>query len=376
MPAFHYSFGGSTADRTLNCPAWRKAVDALPKVDRTSAAAERGTAMHDVMERVMLDGISVDGFLAQNPSHNFDDFDVAQLRSAERMVKEIFEAYGITEFVCEPLMSIADDVGGSTDMIAAGPEVCVCLDFKFGRQAVSAESNSQLLFYHWLATQSDEVADLTHRPRLVGVIIQPAVSSKADVYEFTTQEVVDFGPKMLKAIEAARKGGEPRAGSHCGFCAAEPYCSARRSQVHQTRLLPLDQADSLAAALAMIPQLKSFISAAEAEAETLVIKNGAQLPGFKAVAKKELRKWDDADKAAVALVPLGLPKIFTEPVLRSPAQISEILKKSGKEFDIAPYLKAPSGELEVAPLTDKRPEVKISVDTSKLSAILASSSGR
>lgn len=375
MPSVHFAFGGSTAERTLNCPAWRKAVDALPKVDRTSAAAERGTAMHDVMEAAVMRDVSVDTVLAEQP-HEFDSFDISQLHTAERAVKTLFDTYGITDVACETLMQREADVGGSCDIIASGPDVCLIADHKFGRMDVSPEANAQLLFYYWLACNDRGIKDMTERKRVVGAIIQPAVSSEPKVYEFSPEEVAAFFKKMPAAIEAARKGGEPRAGSHCGFCAAEPYCSARRSQVHQTRLLPLDQADSLAAALAMIPQLKSFIAAAEAEAETLVIKHGAQLPGFKAVAKKELRKWEDADKAATALMPLGLPKIFTEPALRSPAQISEILKKSGKEFDIAPYLKAPSGELEVAPLTDKRPEVKISVDNSKLSAILASSSGR
>jgi len=375
MPSVHFPFGGSTADRTLNCPAWRKATDALPRVDRSTQAAERGTAMHDVMERAIWNDERVDSVLA-DITHDFDSFDISQLHTAERCVLDLFKQYDILDVAVEVLMQREDDVGGSCDIIAAGPDVCLVADYKFGRMEVSAEANAQLLFYYWLACNDPTTKDMAEKPRVVGAIIQPAVSSQPQVYEFSQQQIEDFFRKMPLAIEAARKGGEPRAGSHCAFCAAEPYCSARRQQAHQTRLLSLDQADSLAAALAMIPQLKSFIAAAEAEAETLVIKNGVQLPGFKAVQKKELRKWADPAQAAQQLTSLNLPNLYTEPALRSPAQIADLLKKSKTEFDITPLLKAPSGDLEVAPLSDKRPEVKLGVDNSKLSAILASSSSR
>jgi hypothetical protein len=126
----------------------------------------------------------------------------------------------------------------------------------------------------------------------------------------------------------------------------------------------------------MIPQLKAFIAAAEAEAHTLVIENGVSLPGFKAVQKKELRKWNDPKAAATALVPLGLPGVFSEPELLSPAKIEGLIKKSKQDFDLTFLLKPPSGDLEVAPLSDKRPEVKVGVDNSKLSAILSSSASR
>lgn len=374
MPSIHFPFGGSTADRTLNCPGWRKAADALPMIDRTSAAAERGTAMHDLMERVLLNGTSVMQELTEHPDHGFDDYDVGHLLAAERMVAEIFKQYGVTEFTCEPLMQIADDIGGSTDIIAAGEKFCVVADFKFGRQPVAADSNAQLLFYHWLATQSPEVSDLTHNRQLVGVIIQPAISFKPDIYEFLPEEVAAFAPRMMAAIETARTGGEFKAGSHCTFCPNEPYCPAKLAQVKAIQRMSVEHRESLSAALTLLPQLKSFIAAAEDEALRL-LKEGLPVDGFKLVHKKATRKWEDETATYAALLATAIPtnELMNPATLKSPAQIDRVLKTHKLAFDTAPLLDKSEPDLTFAPVADPRQEVVVKDTThEKLSAILRS----
>lgn len=374
MPSIHFAFGGSTADRTLNCPGWRKAADALPKIDRTSSAAERGTAMHDFMERALLEGKPVMELLAETPDHTFDDYDVSHLLAAEKMVSEVFVKYGVTEFACEPLMQIADDIGGSTDIIAAGLYHCLLIDYKFGRQHVAADSNSQLLFYHMLATQSDEVADLTHDRELVGVIIQPAVSFKPDVYEFTPEEVAAFKPRMMDAITQARKGGEFKAGSHCTFCPNEPYCPAKLAQVKTIQRMSIDHSESLAAALALLPQLKSFVAAAEDEALRL-LKDGLPVDGYKLVHKKAQRKWADETAAYAALLGTQIkPKDLMNPAtLKSPAQIDRVLKTNKVTFDTRTLLDTAEPDLTFAPEDDPREKIIVQDATrAKLTAILHS----
>jgi hypothetical protein len=374
MPSIHFPFGGSTADRTLNCHGWRKAADALPKIDRTSAAAERGTAMHDLMERVLLNETSVMQELAESPDHGFDDYDVGHLLAAERMVAEVFKKYGVTEFACEPLMQLADDIGGSTDIIAAGEKHCIVLDYKFGRQPVAADSNAQLLFYHMLAKNSPEVADLTHRPNVVGVIIQPAVSFEADVYEFLPEEVAAFEPRMMDAINIARKGGKLNAGSHCTFCPNEPYCQAKLTQVKAVQRISIEQQEMLAAALHMLPQLKSFISAAEDEA-LRILKEGLPVPGYKLVHKKATRKWANESAAKAALLGTLLPEkeLMNPESLKSPAQIDRVLKTHKVKFDFKSLLDTTEPDTTFAPEDDPREKIIVQDETrAKLSAILHS----
>lgn len=374
MPSIHFSFGGSTADRTLNCHGWRKAADALPKIDRTSAAAERGTAMHDLMEKVLLNGTSVMQELDENPDHGFDDYDVGHLLAAERMVADVFKQYGVSEFACEPLMQLADDIGGSTDIIAAGEHHCIVLDYKFGRQPVAADSNAQLLFYHMLAKNSTEVADLTHRPNVVGVIIQPAVSFEADVYEFLPEEVAAFEPRMMDAIKVARTGGKLNAGSHCTFCPNEPYCPAKLAQVKVIQRMSVEQREALSAALTLLPQLKSFIAAAEDEALRL-LKSGLPVDGFKLVHKKVTRKWANEANAYAALLGTLIPskELMNPATLKSPAQIDRVLKTNKVTFDTKTLLDTTEPETTFAPKDDPRQEILVQDETqAKLSAILHS----
>ncbi|MCK5318920.1 MAG: DUF2800 domain-containing protein, partial [Anaerolineales bacterium] len=49
----HYPFGGSTAKRTINCPAWKGLSKDIPTTE--SAAALRGTAIHYLLEQRALD---------------------------------------------------------------------------------------------------------------------------------------------------------------------------------------------------------------------------------------------------------------------------------------------------------------------------------
>lgn len=368
MPTIHFPFGGSTADRTLNCPAWRVDTDKLPKIDRTSAAAERGTAMHDIMERCILENRRVDCVL-EDIEHDFDEYDIAHLHAAERAIEQLFKQYGIKEVAAEILMQMGDDIGGSCDVIAAGDEWCLIADFKFGRIPVAAESNTQLLFYHMLACETPEVQDMVAGKKVVGAIIQPAVDYAPDVYEFDYAEVAAFKPRMLEAIEKARKGGTPQAGSHCAFCACEAYCAARKTQVKQALRISVEQSDSLAEALSLLPQLKSFLAACEDEAER-ILKEGLTIPGFKAVHKKTIRKWCEDKDYVVERLSEVLPadEIYTEPQIKSPAQISKLLKK---DFDLTELLDQTEPGITFAPNSDKRPAVVIKdVANSKLSAIL------
>jgi hypothetical protein len=354
--AKHFKIGGSTAKRTLRCPAWVSEAAKLPPVNRTSAAAERGTAMHEVLE-LALNGKSL-GFAMSEVNYTFDDFDRNQMISAYQAIEILWEKYQIEEFETEPLLSVAEDVGGSPDVVAAGNGWTLVADFKFGRHPVDPVNNAQILFYHWLACQDDTVKDLTEGRALVGAIIQPAVSSEPQIYEFNEEEVAIFDHDIREAIRLVRLGETaPTPGEHCEWCPAEPYCSARRKQMMSMDLLSHENAESLASALDLLPMLESFIKATKEEATRVMQELGSEVPGYKLVAKKENRKFADPFKTAAALTSAGVKDIYSPPSLKTPAQLEKVLKAEGLEFDFTSWLKAPSGETEIAPNSDKRAAV-------------------
>jgi len=57
MPEIHLIYGGSSAARTLACPAWPRIFTESPaRPHSTSSAAERGTLLHSFMEAYYRDG--------------------------------------------------------------------------------------------------------------------------------------------------------------------------------------------------------------------------------------------------------------------------------------------------------------------------------
>jgi hypothetical protein len=366
--AKHFKIGGSTAKRTLRCPAWVTKASKLPQINRSSAAAERGTAMHEVLE-LMLNHDDLESAMAK-VGYDFDSYDVDQMVIAYQAVETLWERYKIEEFETEPLMSVAEDVGGSADIVAAGHDWTLIADFKFGRSPVDPINNPQILFYHWLATQDETVRDLTLDRKLIGAIIQPAVSKEPLIYEYSEEEVAVFDHDIREAIASVRTGTEnATAGSHCEYCPVEPYCAERRDLLNQVRLMPLDQMNNLSASLSLIDELKAFIKATEDEADRVMKDLGVKIPGYKLVAKKELRKFSDPFKTAAALTTAGVKDIYAPPALKTPSQLEKVLKAEKMDFDFTPWLKPPSGELEIAPATDKRAEVVL--NPKNISAILA-----
>lgn len=356
--AKHFKIGGSTAKRTLNCPAWATRASKLPQINRSSAAAERGTAMHEVLER-MLNNMTLQDAMKE-VGYDFDSYDIDQMVRAYQAVEILWEKYKIEEFETEPLMSVADDVGGSADIVAAGHDWTLVADFKFGRSPVDSTNNPQILFYHWLASQDPAVQDLTLGRKLVGAIIQPALSPDPMIYEYSEEEVAIFDNDIREAIELIRQESEEAtAGSHCEYCPVEPYCAERRDLLNQARLMPLDQMQNLSASLGLIDELKAFIKATEEEADKVMKDLGVKIPGYKLVAKKELRKFADPFETAKALTSAGARDIYSAPALKTPTQLEKTLKAEKIEFDFTPWLKAPSGETEIAPDSDKRPEISL-----------------
>lgn len=356
--AKHFKIGGSTAKRTLKCPAWATRASKLPQINRSSAAAERGTAMHEVLER-MLNNMTLQDAMKE-VGYDFDSYDIDQMVRAYQVVEILWEKYKIEEFETEPLMSVADDVGGSADIVAAGHDWTLVADFKFGRSPVDSTNNPQILFYHWLASQDPAVQDLTLGRKLVGAIIQPALSPDPMIYEYSEEEVAIFDNDIREAIELIRQGSEEAtAGSHCEYCPVEPYCAERRDLLNQARLMPLDQMQNLSASLGLIDELKAFIKATEEEADKVMKDLGVKIPGYKLVAKKELRKFADPFETAKALTSAGARDIYSAPALKTPTQLEKTLKAEKIEFDFTPWLKAPSGETEIAPDSDKRPEISL-----------------
>lgn len=357
----HYTYGGSTAKRTLACPAWVNIAAKGPKLDRSNAAADRGTLMHSIMEAVFVEEVTIDATLSMMRDHGLTQFDIEHLRAAEKATRDLFDRYKITDFAVEPTFEVSEHVGGSTDMIASSDDVCIVIDYKFGRGEVDVKQNAQLAFYHWCAAQSNQLSDMVRGKRFVGAIIQPAIKYDPQTYEYSDDEIAEFNVNIRSAIDASMKGAAtPNPGDHCEWCPAVPYCSAKLNEAAAVIVGAFDPMQDLAKALSMVEPLKIFIAAVESEALNAMSQQ-REIPGWKLVAKRKLRKWASESAALQALRNIGLndDDLLMPGELKTPAQLEKVLKKNEIEFDVASLLDTSDPGVSIAPEDDPRAKVTV-----------------
>jgi hypothetical protein len=202
MPDVHLKYGGSTATRTLNCPAWIQLTEALPKVDRTSAAAERGTMLHAVMEAIYQDGAKPEDAIERA---KLDDNDADAIWAAYDATEAYLDGIEADVLVCEEMVTLAENIGGSADMIARGPGITAIIDYKFGYAPVT--DTDQFCLYTICGRNTPSVADLFEGQEIESVIIQPEVSKSAIVHQHSDADLADFQNRFLLAVERAERAG-------------------------------------------------------------------------------------------------------------------------------------------------------------------------
>lgn len=346
----HVRFGGSTASRQLACPAWTNLAAEAPQIERTTPAAERGTRLHEIMERLYLGedtGLAALADLSEAESP--DDQDALVL--AWQMTEATLDELCIDEYECETFLTAAEDIGGSADMEGWGEGVYLILDYKFGYQPV--KSPDQFLFYMMCARAEDRLKGAT---RLVAAVVQPAVSETALLFEFSHEDLDAFEARYMASVQETRVGvcvGRP--GPHCQFCPAAVYsCEAKRNQAQAFMQLDTSR---LAEAMDMVAEMKAHIKHIEAETFA-TLEAGHPVAGWKLVEKRASRSWVDPAKAQDALRKMrGVSKeSYVSESLKSPPQVEKAIGKE-KYQKIAAHVTTASTGTTLAPESDKRDAV-------------------
>ena len=361
----HYRYGGSTASRTWNCPGWRQLADTLPQgSDSGSEFARRGTLCHNVMEAIL--GLD-EATRADCIGMTYEDQVMTPELYQEKIVPALaaFDAlckeYGITEWEVESESMLADDVGGTSDLIGAGDVWTMILDWKFGDGvAVSPVENHQGLFYGAGAAHNPVVSDLFEgRKKVVVAIVQPSRDGGPDysVWETTMPRILDYKDQFLAVVELAESDGAPtRAGDWCKFCPVAPICPQKTGDAQRALQLKPDDMDTLTESLALAQSLKQWINDVETAAHEQ-LERGARIKGWKLVQKRANRSWVDETKAMTYLARrLGKKNVVVEKIIGIPAA-EKMLKATEKAFSLDHLVHSQSSGTTLAPADDKRPAV-------------------
>ena len=245
-------------------------------------------------------------------------------------------------------------------------------DLKYGKGVpVEAVGNKQLLIYAIGAMDSfagwvfDSVELIIDQPRA------PHPDGPQRRWVVPVTKVKEFAEELKAAVAETRKeGAEVKAGAWCRWCPAESGCPAKFAAMQEkaqvdflpvasspAKALPAVSAmslDQMAAALSWSDEIASFFDAIRERLKT-ELNAGNKVPGWKLVEGKTNRVFTDEKKVVEEFEAMYGKDLFTEPKLKSPAQLEKIVGKKA----LAPFTKKPQGTPTIAPESDPRPALNM-----------------
>ncbi len=330
----HARCSASNAHRWTVCAGQVREAAKYPNVE--SAAAKEGTEAH-----------AEAAFALENDKDSTDAAIQMYLDYVRSRPGEMF-----IEVPLDPgLTKLDPDMGGTADAIVIGYDVLEVIDFKYGKGVgVEAEDNEQLEIYALGALLATNAAVKTVR----ATIVQPRHEGMEPIrtWEFDAIDLLERAAWYAERAEATRDPNAPLVGgSHCHWCPANvpdgcPEVTRARNELMLLEFSEIVDPSKVAAALRMVPALKSQIKQLDALAYQMAV-NGNPPPGFKLVEKRATRKWSDT-----AVV----PQEFYEEVLISPAQAEKLVGKAAFR-KYADFVTKQSSGYVLVQEDDKRPAI-------------------
>lgn len=368
----HARYGGSRIALLEHCPGSAEA--AIPYADLPAGpAAERGTRIHEHMERTLRLGLtsaleneeSEIGFQAATTvahiarSHGFE---VADLRLEEWLSLE----------------AVHPDAGGTADVWAVKPfgELLV-IDLKTGYNMVPAEGNLQLVFYALAAWHSLSELERDFLTAVHLYIVQPAQEAPYTCHirhwQLTPTELAQYAERVKAIVNRAEAEPANRiAGSHCEdkYCPARATCPAYRAwldtqsaglleaAIADKAIEPPKEPDKLAAVLNAASWVRKWLTACEELAESMLTENPEAVPGWMLTDAFGRRIWlAERTKELERLLrqhEFGLDS-FKPRVLAGPAAVERLYKSKGLDpAELADYYIRPRTGKKLVPVKEEK----------------------
>lgn len=386
----HAQLSPSSAERWIHCPGSARLAAQFPY--EASPAADEGTIAHDLAQ--FLIDCATDEKLAKDKKaqaaelnrirSNADVFyrinpDLGGSFDEMKRYIDNYAAFVTDEYnaikTADPATIIATEQRvtfdryvpggfGTSDVIIIGNDTATVIDLKFGKGVkVSAVNNPQIRLY---ALGAVDEYDLLYDFSTVRVIIcQPRLDSITEE-TMTVEALRAWGEKTV--LPAALKASDPDApcvpGDWCDshFCPAAGVCRARAAQIKQiepwtTRDPAMLEDDEIGQILSLLPTIQSFARKCE-DFAIEAIQRGCQIPGWKIVEGRSVRKYADETKVIEAVEAAGFPEelLFERSLIGLTKMQSLLGKKTFTEIlDKQGLIIKPAGAPKIAPESDPRP---------------------
>jgi hypothetical protein len=342
----HSPVGGSTAERTVNCPAWVSRVADMPPEGESPFAAE-GTLLHERAEQAVINWLE-----RSNASFDTDDLTDEQVRAVGQCVEYTLASYEAMRdpqhLYTEMRVSMPDlheHFYGTVDVVLVGKGELHIIDYKFGRGVeVDAEYdgrlNRQLGYYTLGVLRALKDEQRQHIDQIKCTIVQPRLGGVKSAF-VDWSELATLSRELVEAVHLAYSDNPPaKAGKWCRFCRAKPTCPEHVADIHERAKLDFIKAGGtpdqlplteLADLLEDAHVIESWVSAVKAYALTEIDFNNAVIPGWESAPKRPVRKWRDEAKALSELTARTnelTAQDFAPPKLRTPAQVEQLIKRN------------------------------------------------
>lgn len=367
----HSPFGPSVFSRRMACPASYQMEEGIP--DQPSAAAEEGTAAHQLAEKMLISySRDAQEYLGREFNGYVVDHDMAHY--VQQYVDRVYEHVDAGgHLYVEQRIDYDRWVPGGYGTTDAGilfPQErrAVIRDLKFGRGVkVFAKGNPQPMLYglgFW--STYGFMYDIDH---LDLEIDQPRLGH-VDTWRVSMDEILAFAEEATKVYEAAT-GPDPEfkpGEEQCRFCKAAAVCKARAAWLIDSVGVEFDfdtgawtipsvdtlQDDEIGRIYGHLDDFSNWIKAVKAYTELLLVE-GHSIPGWKLVmGGRRTRYWKDEKAAESVMLESGMdPMDMYVKKIPSPAQAEKRIGKGAIE-DLVAWTE---GKPTVAPETDDREAV-------------------
>lgn len=248
---------------------------------------------------------------------------------------------------------------GTSDAVLIFGDTLKIYDLKYGKGVkVEANQNSQMMCYGLGALYGPGEPYLVNT--VVMTIIQPRLHH-VSVLSLPAPSLVNWGYSVLKpAASKAFSGQGPYVpGPHCHFCRVAARCNALRRYTEYVQTVSGEPAlltlTELGDALRNLDILKAYVNAVESYALGKLLE-GSEIPGWKLVEGRSVRKIVNEQDAVARLVELGWDEdqCYKPRELRTISELEKMVGKKNFTAVLGDFIDKPKGKPTLALADDPR----------------------